>query len=111
MCQLAVDKTSDWLMVDPWEPTQKQYIPTAKVLDHFDKEINEIRGGIDTGDGTKKPVRIALLAGADLIHTMLVSPVWHHPSRMLTFCRSTPGVWSEEDLDHILGKYGVCYTA
>lgn len=74
MCQLAVDKTSEWLMVDPWEPTQKQYIPTAKVLDHFDKEINEIRGGIDTGDGTKKPVRIALLAGADLIHTMLVFP-------------------------------------
>ena len=41
----------------------------------------------------RKPVRIALLAGADLIHTM-----------------STPGVWSEKDLDHILGKYGVCYV-
>ena len=73
MCQLAVEKTSDWIMVDTWEPTQKQYIPTAKVLDHFDREINEIRGGIDVSDGTKKPVRIALLAGADLIHTMLVS--------------------------------------
>ncbi|KAL1956623.1 hypothetical protein VTO42DRAFT_6970 [Malbranchea cinnamomea] len=89
MCQLAVDVTSDWLMIDPWEPMQKEYIPTAKVLDHFDREINEIRGGIDAGDGSKRPVRIALLAGADLIHTM-----------------STPGVWSEEDLDHILGRYG-----
>lgn len=91
MCQLAVDQTSNWLMVDTWEPMQKEYQPTAVVLDHFDHEINVARGGVDTGNGTRKPVRIALLAGADLIHTM-----------------STPGVWSEKDLDHILGKYGVC---
>ncbi|KAI1979262.1 Nicotinamide/nicotinic acid mononucleotide adenylyltransferase 1 [Ophidiomyces ophidiicola] len=89
MCQLGVDKTSNWLMVDPWEALQKQYSPTAKVLDHFDYEINIRRGGIDIGNGARRPVRIALLAGADLIHTM-----------------STPGVWSEEDLDHILGRYG-----
>ncbi|KAJ5327947.1 nicotinate-nucleotide adenylyltransferase [Penicillium brevicompactum] len=89
MCQLAVDQTSDWLMVDTWEPTQKAYQPTAVVLDHFDHEINVVRNGVEAGDGTRKPVRIALLAGADLIHTM-----------------STPGVWSEKDLDHILGKYG-----
>ena len=90
MCQLAVDQTSDWLMVDTWEPTQKAYQPTAVVLDHFDHEINVVRQGVEAGNGTRKPVRIALLAGADLIHTM-----------------STPGVWSEKDLDHILGKYGV----
>lgn len=90
MCQLAVDQTSDWLMVDTWEPIQKEYQPTAVVLDHFDYEINTVRGGVEAGDGTRKPVRIALLAGADLIHTM-----------------STPGVWSQKDLDHILGKYGV----
>ncbi|OJD19300.1 nicotinate (nicotinamide) nucleotide adenylyltransferase [Emergomyces pasteurianus Ep9510] len=89
MCQLAVEKTSNWLMVDSWEPMQKEYIPTALVLDHFDHYINEVRGGIDVGDGTRKPVHVALLAGADLIHTM-----------------STPGVWSEKDLDHILGRYG-----
>ncbi|PGH07771.1 nicotinate (nicotinamide) nucleotide adenylyltransferase [Helicocarpus griseus UAMH5409] len=89
MCQLAVDKTSDWLMVDPWEPMQKEYIPTAIVLDHFDHYINQVLGGVDAGDGTRKQVRVALLAGADLIHTM-----------------STPGVWSEKDLDHILGRYG-----
>lgn len=93
MCQLAVDQTSDWLMVDTWEPMQKQYQPTAVVLDHFDHEINTVRQGVDVGNGSRKPVRIALLAGADLIHTM-----------------STPGVWSQEDLDHILGKYGVCVT-
>lgn len=92
MCQLAVEKTSNWLMVDPWEPMQKEYIPTAKVLDHFDYYINTVLDGINTGEGTRKPVRVALLAGADLIHTM-----------------STPGVWSEKDLDHILGRYGVSH--
>ena len=90
MCQLAVDQTSDWLMVETWEPMQKKYQPTAVVLDHFDHEINTVRRGVNAGNGSRKPVRIALLAGADLIHTM-----------------STPGVWSQEDLDHILGKYGV----
>lgn len=89
MCQLAIDKASNWLMVDTWEAEKKEYQPTANVLDHFNHEINILRKGIDTGNGTRKPVRIALLAGADLIQTM-----------------STPGVWSEPDLDHILGRYG-----
>ncbi len=68
---------------------QKNYTPTAAVLDHFDHEINTVRGGAETYTGERKPVRIALLAGADLIQTM-----------------STPGVWSDKDLDHILGRYG-----
>ena len=89
MCQLAIDRASNWLMVDSWEAEKKEYQPTALVLDHFEEEINTIRKGIDVGDGKRKPVRIALLAGADLIQTM-----------------STPGVWSEKDLDHILGRYG-----
>jgi len=59
------------------------------VLDHFDYEINEVRGGVEAASGERKRVAIALLAGADLIGTM-----------------STPGVWSESDLDHILGRYG-----
>lgn len=76
-------------MVDTWEAEKKEYQPTAKVLDHFEHEINVARKGIDAGNGSRKQVRIALLAGADLIQTM-----------------STPGVWSEKDLDHILGRYG-----
>ena len=77
-------------MVDPWEAESPTYIPTAKVLDHFDYEINEVMGGIECTDGTRKRCRIVLLAGLDLIQTM-----------------STPGVWDERDLDHILGNYGV----
>ena len=89
MCQLAIDRTSNWLMVDSWEAEQKEYQPTAVVLDHFEHEINTVRKGIEAANKERKHVRIALLAGADLIQTM-----------------STPGVWSEKDLDHILGRYG-----
>jgi len=89
MCKLAIDKASNWLMVDTWEAESPEYQPTALVLDHFDQEINIIRKGIETENGERKQVQIALLAGADLIQTM-----------------SQPGVWAQKDLDHILGKYG-----
>ncbi|GAA5840306.1 hypothetical protein JCM9279_002341 [Rhodotorula babjevae] len=99
MCDQAVDDTSDWLMVDPWEARQPRYLPTAQVLDHFDHELNTVRGGADvvvvdprTGERRteKRRVRIMLLAGSDLILTM-----------------SEPGVWAEKDLHHILGIYGL----
>jgi nicotinamide mononucleotide adenylyltransferase len=88
MCELAV-QSSSWLMVDPWEALQTEYTPTALVLDHVEHEINTVLGGAIRPDGSRVPVRIALLAGADLIETM-----------------SIPGVWSEADLQHILGQYG-----
>ncbi|KAL9002616.1 MAG: hypothetical protein Q9188_004471 [Gyalolechia gomerana] len=90
MARIATEQSSTWLDVDPWEAIQKEYQPTALVLDHFEHEINVVQQGIATEGGERKVVRIVLLAGADLIQTM-----------------STPGVWSQEDLDHILGKYGV----
>ncbi|KAB2580968.1 Nicotinamide mononucleotide adenylyl transferase [Lasiodiplodia theobromae] len=88
MCNLAVADSS-WISVDQWEPLHKEYLPTAKVLDHFDHELNEVRGGIEDYTGQKRKVRVALLAGADLIQTM-----------------STPNLWAPKDLDHILGHYG-----
>jgi nicotinamide mononucleotide adenylyltransferase len=84
MCEIAANETSIWLMVDPWEAIQKEYVPTAKVLDHFDYEINTVLGGVEDTNGNKRQVRIVLLAGADLIQTM-----------------STPGVWSEKDCKYI----------
>ncbi|KAK8045304.1 nicotinamide/nicotinic acid mononucleotide adenylyltransferase [Apiospora rasikravindrae] len=92
MAELALQtrtQTTDYLMVDPWEAMHSEYMPTAKVLDHFEHEVNNVLGGVENSDGEKQPVRVALLAGADLIQTM-----------------STPGVWSQDDLAHILGKYG-----
>lgn len=51
MCTLATEETSSWLMVDPWEAFQPEYQRTAVVLDHFDHEINIVRGGVSTPDG------------------------------------------------------------
>ncbi|KAF2825512.1 nicotinamide mononucleotide adenylyltransferase 1 [Ophiobolus disseminans] len=89
MTRIAVEASSDWIGVDPWEPLHKEYLPTVKVLDHFAHELNEVMGGIAGPDGRKKTIHVALLAGADLIQTM-----------------STPGLWAEEDLNRILGHYG-----
>lgn len=90
MCELATENSSKWLMVDPWEAESPTYIPTARVLDHFNYEINEVMGGIECADGTRKPAKIVLLAGADLVQTL-----------------STPDLWDARDVDHILGRYGV----
>lgn len=87
MCNVAVEDSS-WIAVDDWEAVQPVYTPTALVLDHFEYEVNKIRGGVSTEAGVNKVAKIALLAGADLVETM-----------------STPGVWSRTDLDHILGQY------
>ena len=67
-------------MLDPWEAIQSEYTPTAKVLDHFQHEIKQVYSG----------AKVMLLAGADLLQTM-----------------SVPGVWSEDDLDSILGGHGI----
>lgn len=46
MCELAVESTSTWLMVDPWEAGQESYQRTAVVLQHFEEELN---GGEEGG--------------------------------------------------------------
>lgn len=90
MCELAVEKTSTWLMVDAWESLQDEYQRTAVVLDHFHEEINgPTDGGVILSDGSRKNVKIMLLAGGDLIQSM-----------------GEPGVWATADLHHILGQYG-----
>ncbi|KAI9759262.1 MAG: hypothetical protein M4579_002471 [Chaenotheca gracillima] len=89
MCEIAANETSSWIMCSPWEAEKETYTPTAAVLDYFDHELNEVQGGVETSTGERKKFRIALLAGADLIATM-----------------SSGSVWSDSDLDHILGKYG-----
>ena len=51
MCRVGCDQTSRWIMVDDWEALQTQYQRTALVLDHFDYEINTLRGGVEDMDG------------------------------------------------------------
>ena len=81
MCELAVEHTSTWLMVDPWEAGQPEYQRTAVVLDHFDAMLNGEGGGLMMGDGKKRRYKIMLLAGGDLIESF-----------------GEPGIWSEPDV-------------
>jgi nicotinamide mononucleotide adenylyltransferase len=88
MCRRAVesqDERTRFVMVDNWEALQTKYQPTAKVLDHFNHELNIKMGGVEDSEGNKIKVHIALLGGADLVETF-----------------SQPGVWSDQDLTHIL---------
>ncbi|CAG8551564.1 9208_t:CDS:2 [Ambispora leptoticha] len=89
MCEMAVERTSTWLMIDAWESLQKEYTPTAVVLDHFHEMINIQGGGVKTSDGKTRNVKIMLLAGGDLIESFRI-----------------PNLWSNEDLHHILGDFG-----
>ncbi|WFC98455.1 nicotinamide-nucleotide adenylyltransferase [Malassezia yamatoensis] len=91
MCELAVERSSNWLMVDAWESLQGEYQRTAIVLDHFNEEINGKNNdkGLLLSNGNRKPIKIMLLAGGDLIQSM-----------------GEPGVWADTDLHHILGRYG-----
>ncbi|KAJ2366755.1 Nicotinamide/nicotinic acid mononucleotide adenylyltransferase 1 [Coemansia sp. RSA 2610] len=76
MCELATESDSAWLMVDSWEALQASYQRTAVVLDHFDDELNKNMGGMTLPDGSKREIRILLLAGGDLIESMGRKDVW-----------------------------------
>jgi hypothetical protein len=86
MCELAVEHTSTWLMVDPWEAGQPEYQRTAVVLDHFDEMLNgaDGRGGLVMSDGKRRKYKVMLLAGGDLIESF-----------------GEPGVWAEPDVSGI----------
>lgn len=131
MCSRAVEQ-STWLMVDPFETVscdengEPAYVPTARVLRHFDHEINTVLGGIEGTDGVRRKAKIALLAGADLVMSMGMKaffPTRHHHHHSnnqlqvvggyrrvslhkLTLCTGEPGLWSPVDLGVILGQYG-----
>ncbi|KAF8983163.1 Nicotinamide/nicotinic acid mononucleotide adenylyltransferase 1 [Entomortierella lignicola] len=91
MCELAVENSSSWLMVDSWESLQTSYQRTAIVLDHFQHELNGYDGesGIKLRNGEYKPIKIMLLAGGDLVQSF-----------------AAPDVWTTADLHHIIGNYG-----
>jgi nicotinamide mononucleotide adenylyltransferase len=64
---------------------------------------------VDDVDGNKVPVKIALLVGADLLHTMSVcwAPFSRHSVALANIFLKDPKVWSADDLDHILNDFGV----
>lgn len=88
MCELAIRSSSCSIELDKWEALQPEYMPTAYVLDHISHEVNSQSGSSGSELGDRRPVRVALLAGADLLQSMNI-----------------PGVWSDQSLSHIFKYY------
>lgn len=113
-------KSSDWVRLDTWESEQKMWTETARVLDHhysrlrtidsnanvslkntFEKElitnfdeIDSNRLSIPSHCDMSSNVQLKLLCGADLLESF-----------------AKPGLWKENDIEKIVGKYGiVCIT-
>ncbi len=99
MCELAAEGTD--IMVDSWEAEQVDaatgepvYTTTVDVMRHIDREINgdsdSASSDSSSPQGEEARIRVALLIGADVAVTM-----------------GDLQVWPREDLDVIVGHYGV----
>jgi galactokinase len=72
MCELAVE-SSNWLMVDSWEATQKEYTVTVQVLRSIKKRfVESVKGHISNPEN----VGVKLLCGADLVVSFTIPGVW-----------------------------------
>uniref|UniRef100_H0Z3Z9 Nicotinamide-nucleotide adenylyltransferase n=1 Tax=Taeniopygia guttata TaxID=59729 RepID=H0Z3Z9_TAEGU len=109
MAKLALE-TSDWIRVDPWESEQDTWTETVKVLRHHynealrafqsKKEFTRNKHPTESSTGNslscQQPVlpELKLLCGADFLQTF-----------------KTPNLWKEEDIEEIVGKFGlVCIS-
>ena len=61
-----------------------------------------------TKEGNRKHIRICLLAGAGKLCSYQILAILASANSLsdLLETMTTPGVWSPQDLDHILGRYG-----
>uniref|UniRef100_A0AAY4DNB6 Nicotinamide-nucleotide adenylyltransferase n=1 Tax=Denticeps clupeoides TaxID=299321 RepID=A0AAY4DNB6_9TELE len=113
MARLAAE-TSDWISVDGWECVQPEWVETSKVMRHHHAEL--MTSDLDQVDAERSAKRrkveetenissfqsfsdtseieLKLLCGADVLESFAV-----------------PGLWKEEDIEEIVGRYGlVCIT-
>lgn len=83
MCELAC-KSSDFVMVDPWEAKQSNYQRTLTVLSRVKSFLCE-NGPLSTGS-----LKVILVCGSDLLESF-----------------SIPGVWIPEQAEAICRDFGV----
>ncbi|KAI1295572.1 Nicotinamide/nicotinic acid mononucleotide adenylyltransferase 3 [Halotydeus destructor] len=88
MVQLALNDVSEelsWVTVDDWEASQQGWTRLLEVMRHFHEKMMEEH---ENCDGPKPQLK--LLCGADLLESF-----------------AKPGLWLDEDLQEIVGKFGV----
>ncbi|PNY09746.1 nicotinamide mononucleotide adenylyltransferase 1-like protein [Trifolium pratense] len=96
LCHLAC-KSSEFVMVDPWEANQSTYQRTLTVLSRVHTSICETglvsRGMLDRqvfNESTVESLKVMLVCGSDLLHSF-----------------SIPGFWIPEQVKSICRDYGV----
>uniref|UniRef100_A0A8B9JLQ0 Nicotinamide-nucleotide adenylyltransferase n=1 Tax=Astyanax mexicanus TaxID=7994 RepID=A0A8B9JLQ0_ASTMX len=115
MAKLATENSS-WITVDDWESQQAEWVETAKVVRHHHSELLSAEQNVDEADTVKTVKRrrveenedacssadhnrpgapeLKLLCGADVLESF-----------------SVPNLWKPEDIEEIVGRYGlVCVT-
>ncbi|XP_061353661.1 nicotinamide/nicotinic acid mononucleotide adenylyltransferase isoform X2 [Gastrolobium bilobum] len=79
LCHQAC-KSSEFVMVDPWEANQSTYQRTLTVLSRVHRSICE------TGLVSRESLKVMLVCGSDLLHSFGVPGVWI-PDQVKTLCR------------------------
>ncbi|XP_066998988.2 nicotinamide/nicotinic acid mononucleotide adenylyltransferase 3 isoform X1 [Anabrus simplex] len=101
-------RSSDWIRLSSWECQQESWSRTRVVLAYHQNQINAVlNDNLDSPNKKQRreelhwvpddvkyhsegSVRVKLLCGADLLESF-----------------GTPGLWSEEDIDTIVGQHGL----
>lgn len=104
MARLALHN-SDWIKVSDWESNQETWTRTRQTLQYHQNKVNSLlnhsnyeydmneddhRWIPDNMRNNNSPVQIKLLCGADLLESF-----------------GTPGLWSDEDIESIVGQHGL----
>nr|GMC53412.1 nicotinamide/nicotinic acid mononucleotide adenylyltransferase isoform X2 [Ipomoea batatas] len=79
MCLLAC-KSSDFVMVDPWEASQITYQRSLTVLSRIKTSL------LDSGLASSDSLKVMLLCGSDLLESLSTPGVWI-PEQVRTICR------------------------
>ncbi|XP_019196860.1 PREDICTED: nicotinamide/nicotinic acid mononucleotide adenylyltransferase isoform X2 [Ipomoea nil] len=79
MCHLAC-KSSDFVMVDPWEASQITYQRSLAVLSRIKTSL------LDSGLASSDSLKVMLLCGSDLLESLSTPGVWI-PEQVRTICR------------------------
>ncbi|XP_040988746.1 nicotinamide/nicotinic acid mononucleotide adenylyltransferase isoform X2 [Juglans microcarpa x Juglans regia] len=79
MCRLAC-KSSEFIMVDPWEASQSTFQRTLNVLSRVKGTISE------SGLLPRESLKVMLVCGSDLLHSFSIPGVWI-PDQVRTICR------------------------
>ncbi|KAJ8404674.1 hypothetical protein AAFF_G00335370 [Aldrovandia affinis] len=136
MARLATE-SSDWVIVDPWEGQQAEWVETAKVVRHHYEELLAAEGSNDEVDTVKagKKRRHEDREGCTHFHCVRTAgPAagtghrcrqrgdsdrkWRDVPQLKFLCGAdvlesfgVPNLWKSEDITEIVGHYGmVCIT-